>query len=402
MRCVHLDWFEVCAVETQPLTPQFFEDSGYRVDVRPYGTPMYAQMFTILEGKEPVYEIRRCPLAKKSDGGIFDDNMCHIRFVNKTCYLDRCIDAFRYFLIKCKVEYRGISRIDICNDFTVFDNGTDPQNMIADYMQEKISKINQSRVSAHGQDLWQARVWNSLKWGSLTSCVTTKIYNKTMELEVDGHDKPWIRDAWEHSRIASTQWCSYLGDDGQEHYRPHTVKYGTAVHGYVPEDTVDDVQVWRVEFSIKSQGKHFINTDNGTRLSIELDTIDTADKLLRWFHILAFQYFHFKELVRLKDGTVQRKDRCPDVKLFTIADDAINFHPFKTTTEKRPTRSAMLVCKKLAEVSRDVSYTDDERRLCVRVAAEMLLRASNGNVDLRPKPPKQWRESTLTMENAVQ
>lgn len=402
MRCVHLDWFEVCGIETIPLTPQCFQEAGYEVDVRPYGTPMYSQMFTIFEGREPVYEIRRCPLSRKSDGGLFEDDICHIRFVNRTCYLDRCIDAFRYFLVRFKVEYRGISRVDICNDFLVFDDGQEPQQVIDDYMQTRISKINQSRVSAHGQDLWDGRLWNSLKWGSEVSSVSTKLYNKTMELQADGHDKPWIRDAWHHAGIASTQWCSYIGDDGLQHYRPHVIGYGDQVPGYVSEDGVKDVQVWRCEFSIKSQGKHFINTDDGTRLTIDLDNIDTPDKLVRWFHILAHHYFHFKKLVFTRDGVVQRKDRCPDVPLWKISQDAINFHPFKIESKPTPSRTARMVCKQLCEASHDATYSEDERRLCARVAADMLYRASSGQVDIRRKPPKRWTEQSIPMENAVQ
>ena len=57
----------------------------------------------------------------------------------------------------------------------------DPQNLIKDYMAGELAKVNQCKLSAHGKDSFDDRVWNSLSWGAEKSMISTKLYNKTLE-----------------------------------------------------------------------------------------------------------------------------------------------------------------------------------------------------------------------------
>ena len=85
-RCINLDWLEVFAKEPAALNPDYFRAAGYNVNVREYGTPQYAQMFTLSLGALPLLEIRRAPYSLKSQGGIFETGAMHIRLCNNTCY----------------------------------------------------------------------------------------------------------------------------------------------------------------------------------------------------------------------------------------------------------------------------------------------------------------------------
>lgn len=295
-RCVNLDWLEVHAREpiTEPRNADYYRSKGYIVHEREYGTRVYREMF-VLEGTdgENLLEIRRNP-ASQGLNGIHDPNECHIRLVNRTCYFEGIAGIFQSFLHAHGYSDIRISRVDVCLDFVKFDKGDDPQAFVRRYIRHKYAKINQGRISSHGEDTWTGQEWNSLAWGSKTSAIGTKMYNKTMELhdvKTDSYKKPYIRQAW--------QLCG-LVDDWQR-------------------CTKDDelVNVWRVEFSIRSAVKGWVpieidgNEKNYQSIRNNLECYDGRDRLLVMFASLANHYFHFK---KYKQG--KRKDRCKDKVLF--------------------------------------------------------------------------------------
>lgn len=289
IRCINLDWLEVFAEEPTniDLDVSFFSYRGFIVVDRGYGTRMYAQMFTIYSGGEPFIEIRRKPLSVKSEGGIFSPKACHIRLSNRVCYCERPIDTMRSFLVEFGYEFRGISRIDLCLDFERFDEGDNPSEFIRRYIAGKFSKINQSIAKARWEDTWDNRTITWISWGLPSSMVSTKIYLKSRELANVG-DKPWIRQAWCES-------------------------------GLIEKADVVDKDIWRVEFSIKGGSAKWVKIENSNDKAVmpnSLDQYESRYKLLFVFFSLADHYFHFKQVVRKEDGSLQRKDRCPDKVLF--------------------------------------------------------------------------------------
>lgn len=298
-RCVNLDWLEVHAREPKgvPHDAEYYMKSGYVVRQRDYGTRVYREMF-VLEGEngEPLLEIRRNP-SSQGEFGIHDSEECHIRLVNRTCYFDNAAEGFSQFLQMYGYSDIRISRVDICLDFVRFDKGDDPQAFVRRYFRHKYAKINQGNISGHGEDTWSGQEWNSLSWGSKSSAIGTKMYNKTMELydvKTKSFKKPYIRYSW---------LLAGLIDDWQ-----NVTKNG------------EQVQVWRVEFSIRSSVKNWVPIElNGEARHIQslrntLDCYMGREKLLVMFASLANHYFHFK---KYKQG--QRKDRCPDKVLFDFS-----------------------------------------------------------------------------------
>lgn len=336
-RCCNLDWLEVYCLEPkgQPRTPSYFRDLGYEVNQRAYGSPQYREMFTILEDKFPVLEIRRDPYSLRAHGGIFPPNACHIRLSNRTCYFLEPISFLRRFLLAHGYIYQSISRIDIALDFNSFDDGTDPDQFIKRYMRGELAKINQCNLAAHGKDKWSDRVWNSLKWGAPTSIVSTKLYNKTLELD-EVHDKFYIRDAWREAGLDCNR------------------------------------DVWRIEFSINSQGQTLQNRSSGEYVKKDLSAYDTRERLLWNWEILAAKYFHFKTVV-----PGQRKDRCPDYPTIRIMNPwAEIYKPSRNPTkDKEPTRTAYLVAKKLKEIASDVTLERHYRESAQELAALIIMRS---------------------------
>ena len=239
-RCINLDWLEVHTYEPllQPHDANYFRSCGYVVHEREYGTRVYREMF-VLDGSDglPLLEVRRNP-ASSGLKGIHSPNECHIRLVNRACYFDNAADFLDRFLITHEYYDVRISRVDICLDFATFDFGDDPAAFVRRYFHRKYSKINQGRIHAHGSDTWTGQDWNSLSWGSKTSCVSTKLYNKTLELydpKFNVFAKPYIRVAWQKCGIV---------DDWE-----HVTKNGELVN------------VWRVEFSLTSAVKKWVKID---------------------------------------------------------------------------------------------------------------------------------------------
>jgi len=295
-RCVNLDWLEIHAREPvgQPHTADYFRNLGCEVQEREYGTRVYKEMFVIYgyDGL-PAIEVRRNP-ASSGLNGIHDAEETHIRLVNRMCYYDDCAEMFEKWLENHHYTDVRISRVDVCLDFVRFDFGDEPSKFVRRYLKHKYAKINQGNINAHGKDSWEGQEWNSLKWGSPISCVSTKMYNKTMELKDTKSGlfgKPYIRQAW--------MLCGFI-DNMQS----------VTLQG-------EEVQVWRVEFSLKSAAKGWcpIELDGKPNhkysLRNTLDMYKGRDRLLTIFASLSKHYFHFK---KYKSGV--RKDRCEDKKLF--------------------------------------------------------------------------------------
>lgn len=290
-RCVNLDWLEVFAIEPDGgLDAAFFMHQGIYVDVREYGTRIYHEMFTIHnQDGHPILEIRRKP-----KNPLMPDGSCHLRLVNATCYLPNAVAILRDFMTDYGYTFCNISRVDICLDLIRFDDNTRPRVFMQRYMRGKFSKVNQANIHAHGSDRWTGRVWNSVSWGSPSSPIGTKFYNKTLELydaKTDSFAKPHIRYAWLNAGLI---------DD----FDRCTMK-GT------------EQEIWRVEFSIKSSVKNWVtieldgNAKKYYSIRNNLDMYDTREKLLTMFASLSQHYFHFKRYI-----IGQRKDRCPDRVLF--------------------------------------------------------------------------------------
>lgn len=343
-RCINVDWLEVYCLEdinVYPMDADYFRRGLYQVIERDYGTKVWGQMFTIYgDDGERLVEVRRAPKSTTENGGIgiLDPRACHVRLCNRTCYFAECVDWFRCFLYASGYEVVRISRIDIALDFERFDYGDYPAKFLRRYLEGKYSKINQTEISPHGRDAWNSREWNSISWGSKTSCITTKFYNKTLELQQKS-DKPYIRQSW---------FAAGLVDDWSNLTKK--AKDGTI---YKPE-------IWRVEFSIKSGTKNWflIEDQSGKRVkkrSIRhtLAMYDDKQKLLDMFFSLAEHYFHFKVVEYINDTKsvaqtalsaltidynhplnaklpkqekkLQRKDRCADKLLFRTSEASLFF-----------------------------------------------------------------------------
>ena len=397
-RCVNIDWLEVYCFESpsEPRTPDFFKSRGWKVVVRPYGTPQYAQMFTLYsQDGLPFLEIRRQPLSLRENGGIFDRRSTHIRLSNRACYLEAPIASLRRFLFIYDYEYKGITRIDIALDFIKFDNGAYPQHMIDSFMKGRISKINVCNIAAHGKDQWDGRYWNSLKWGSESSMITTKIYDKTLELSRDGHEKHYIKDQWQAAELCSLQTAYYTYKNGERRYKAVCVPFGAASKDPIPLEAIKTkIKIWRVEFAIKSEAKDWVQLSTGEYQRLNLSSVDNRQKLLFLFHNLTIRYFHFKKREKKADGTWQRKDRCTDMKYFKTHAIEHAYKPVRLVAKHDFTRTDKMVAKRLISIMNQADkFTTEEYQ-----AAKTILAIMNKNIFLESVGVRHELEKAAPME----
>lgn len=304
-RCVNIDWLEVYVEESNkrfPCNADYYRSKGYFVKERDYGTRQYAEMFTILDDHDnPLIEIRRNPKSGNSSFAGFTPLSSHIRLSNYACYRDDAVQLLRDFLLLHDYTFKRIFRIDIALDFEKFDSGDLPARFARRYITKKYVKINQCRLAAYGSDNWSSFDWETLSWGSPSSMVSTKLYNKSKELAAHGYSKTYIIWAWfEAGLIDDPISRTKVNSDGSK---------------YEPE-------IWRVEFSMKSSADNWIviEDQSGKRVKKKaikhsLSLFDSRDKLWLRFQDLAQHYFRFKIW---KKNT--RKDRCPVKKLFAWND----------------------------------------------------------------------------------
>lgn len=378
-RCVNYDWVEVCALERTDLIPNasYYIKRGWEVDIRQYGTRVYEEMFTLKDNQQKFIEVRRNPLSKKSQGGILQDNLCHIRLANRTCYMQEPIQMLKDFLELHHYTNVKLSRLDICLDFNVFDNGLLlPNDFIQQYLKGYFAKIHQTKFCAHGADKWNneeepIRDINSMKWGSPSSNINTKLYDKSLELSKEGHDKPYIRQWWAKSN---------LQDDMLYH-------------------------VWRIEFSISSQAKKLREKKEHFHVKLTLDTIDNRDKLLYLFYGLYEHYFDFRFVEYItKDNkrTVKRKDRCQRILLLDTQCFTDHFVAGSITPYSDDKRAIEKAIAKVNDLSLNKPYkpTSEEERQFVHAkqrletAKDIVLEA----LKLRLYDLKQSRNGSILLQ----
>lgn len=366
IRCVNLDWLEVFAFEDgEPHDANYFRRAGFIVDEREYGTRIYNQMFTLNDNNgHPLLEVRRSPKSL-----LIPSQATHIRLVNRSCYLPDAADLMQQFLERYNYTFQRISRVDICLDLVRFDDNTLPRVFMQRYMRGKFSKINQANIHSHGTDRWTGRVWNSVSWGSPSSMVGTKFYNKTLELydpKTDSYGKPHIRQSWFD--------CGLIDN--------------------IDRCTLNGVQqeIWRVEFSIKSSVKRWYvmeldgKAKNYQSIHNTLDCYNSKEKLLMMFAALQHHYFHFKRYVM-----DQRKDRCPDRILFrfNIPQQIVKPEHPDNLTERTPDSHLLMLIKQL----RMYILTSDSTE--ARIKATDLLKILE-KVQLRQEMSQSYNLEALT------
>lgn len=379
MRCVNLDWLEISAEESNsryPCDAEYFRSRGFIVHERDYGTRVWGEVFTIEdENGHDWIEVRRRPPSGASEFKGLNEYSCRLRVVNAQLYVKDCVQRFRDFLATNDYIFKRIFRIDIAYDFEYFDSKDLPARFARRYLECKYRKINQCKMNGYANDTWTAFEWESLSWGSPHSMVSTKLYNKTKEIETVSKHKVYIPYSWFV--------CGLIDDP------INLTKVDSDGKLYKPE-------IWRLEFSMRSQAERWlvIEDQSGKRVKKKaiphtLDMFDAPDKIWQRFQDLAFHYFRFKKYVPDK-----RKDLCPDKVLFHWDKD----HEWKqldmALRPARPDNDLQILVRHLKR------YQIRTSNMKVREAIDVILDALR-MVDLRRFTPRQLFVETNALRQTL-
>ena len=397
IKCINLDWLSVYCLEPKGvvMNAAYFKALGWTVEEREYGTPQYREKFTLMNGRHPFLEIERNPYSLKKNGGIFEPESCHIRLANRTLYQPKPVQQLTAFIIKYGYEYRGVSRVDVCCDLTIFDNGMKPQDLANKYIKDKIWKVHQSHIApntddgddtwripihlgAHGKETKTGRTWNSLKWGSPKSALSTKLYNKTLELETNT-GKFYIKDTWVKAGLCDLQKVTY------EYRNPKTketeirskqvcVVPGTAVDKEIPIEGAKKIDVWRVEFSMNSEGRKWIDLGDNHVVDLSLNAFDNLDSLAATFFTCSewlFCFIYAKWITKGPTRMKERTNRCKKLQLFNTKFLHSHFKPQRQTETEDPSRTEKIMMNRLMAKSNDKNLSEEYREACWKVACEI-------------------------------
>lgn len=363
-RCINLDWLEVfCEEDPQfPLIVENMQSLGWVVEQRAYGTPMYNEMYTLFRGNTPIMEVRRNPYSKKSEGGIFADGACHIRYNNRTCYGISPMQEMRNFIEKAHLQYKCISRVDICLDFLRFEdkNATSPRAFIINYLNGHLVKVGQNKIRGvskgatlmqEGEDVsFAGRICgignrcNSLKWGGKKCPVSTKLYNKSLEMK-EQKRKDYIIDQW----VAAGMVQRELRKDEKGITREVLTNNG------------EEVDVWRLEYSIKLGGSTFVETNQGEIIDFSLSAIDTRDKMMTTFCALTNRYFDLRYSRKTATGKNEKSTRLKPMKVIVSKLMERAYKPMQLSMKRDLDRFKRVILKKLSSMVESDAADESDR-----------------------------------------
>lgn len=189
---------------------------------------------------------------------------CMLKIDNRLLYEPNWLFFLNDVCAALQLEIRNISRVDIAADFVEFCDHRQPLNFVKSYMQvarkghPSFIRCGSNKFCVYGRKSMTDLSFDYVRWGSRDSEVCTYLYNKSKELK-DKNDKPWIRERWAVLR----------GDN-------------------------ENIDVWRIEFSISSQGLKLEHISDDYIFDLFIDDFSTFEKVRDLFYIYAEKYFKFR------------------------------------------------------------------------------------------------------------
>lgn len=315
----NLDWVELfCEFDSLLYRRQYgnISDNDYSdfsVFLKPYGTRVYRYVSEIRYHKIPFATLCYHPLSDKTNGGIMNPLMCHIKLDNFWCYRSDWYEVLMHALRQFRIKPKRLSRLDLCCDMQYFQCGLSGGDLCKGLITRKYYKIHQPNWSAHGKDSREL-TWNSLSFGSKNSPVFTRFYNKTLELD-QAKDKQYIREVWQENGL----------DDG----RP----------------------VWRIEFSIHDTGIDVIDDETGEVFDIKLEQIKDPTNVEGLFLYYAQHYWDIRK------NTGQPRYKCPELKLLPKVGRM--FRPYQRPHLGTLTRTDKMVVMRMQETMFECKERND-------------------------------------------
>lgn len=190
-----------------------------------HGTRQFKELVNVYKDDDLMFEVQQIPCSS-----ILEPRSMIVKVANRYLYSAGLWFYIDTFFSQQNISILNISRIDICADFNCFSNNLHPIALIRGFLNSKYRHIGRGIGNAYfnhaarkeGKYSRSFLNYTGLSFGSNESAARAYLYNKSFELKTV-KDKPYIRNLWSK--------CGLINND--------------------------EVNVWRLEVSIKSKGMNF-------------------------------------------------------------------------------------------------------------------------------------------------
>lgn len=302
---INVDWLQLFCHDDNDLDLDVTYNgrSSFEFKLRPNGSRHFKQIWDVVNSDGDNYAvIQRLP-----HSSIISARSAIIQLCNRELYRSFYVSELIIFMKTHHFRYKSMTRLDVCFDSNVLHNGLKHSSLIKGIMLQKYLKNKQGNVKwnfASIANVGRPMECNSCSFGSKTSAVSTKMYNKTLELK-EVKNKPYIVENWRYNGLDAEQ------------------------------------DVWRIEISIKSDAKDSIRISDGSIFRLNPDSLQLQKDVEDVFFSYADTYFCFK----INDGK-KNKTRMKDLQIFPT-ERRVTLRPLRITKEKDSTRSDRIFLKKL-------------------------------------------------------
>lgn len=307
--CISVDWLQLYCIcnflvgVRESVMTDGSSDSIYMVR-EDISTSLWTEVYGVFRGKLKVAVLCRAPRSSA-----MDPKGCTLKLENRVLYSKEWLPILRSILTNLQLQYKGITRIDLCYDCNKLAGGRSVGKFLYDYataapyQEGHIVRVGSRRFAFHGiRNRGGAMEVNSMRWGSQGSDIGAYCYNKSLEM-IEVKEKPWILDKWEANGLINEwdmgAWRKLT--DARKKYEIEDGKSADYVH----------TPVWRWEISVKAHAKDLLDLDTGELFQLSLDYIEQQGAIERLFYVYAEKAFHF----RMSTGQKTIREY-PDLKIF--------------------------------------------------------------------------------------
>lgn len=315
---INVDWLSIYCHDRNNgnLSSIYFEKSAYEFTLLPHGSRHFKELWEVRNEDGDKYAI----IQRVPHSSIISSDGCIIQLCNRELYRPHYAAEFILFLSAHHFTYKSISRLDVCFDSNILRSRLRHSNLIKKIMTGEVLKNNQAKVQWNFTsiaNIGKPMECNSCSFGSKSSGVSTKMYNKTLEMK-EQTNKPYISENWVYNGLN------------------------------VNED------VWRIEISIKSDSSTTIRTATGEIFRLSADSLKMQQNVEDIFFSYASTYFCFK-----KNTGGKNKTRMPDLLIFPDT-KVTTLHPIRITECKDSGRSDRIFLKKLLSLQNEFAKADEQ------------------------------------------
>nr|WP_320947628.1 hypothetical protein [Bacteroides intestinalis] len=358
--CISVDWLQTFC-HAAPIIEGCYSSRGYNFSVKKenHETSQFKDVFTVYYKNHPAATIQQTPRTS-----VIHPRATCVKLSNRILYCGQYINILYAIQESLSMQYKGITRLDLCYDCNYLHDGRDPGRFIRQFIANEplqpghIIRNGSSRFTLHGtRSNSSIASLNSIRWGSPSAKIGAYLYDKTQEL-IEVKDKPWIRKMWQENGIEYE-----IDTDKFNRLTPKEKKRKTENDGlseYVKKS------VWRFEISIKCEGTDVLNMSTGELFRLSPLYLEHAPQISKLFYIYAAKVFDF----RINTGQKQTRNY-KKLQLFESA-PLITSKPYYCSSAADTGRMEKICYNKLQKLSREYTDLSEPRRLGLLSAMEFL------------------------------